>query len=29
VGLFTGFSAIYTSAGITLNSLYGKRMLPI
>jgi succinate-acetate transporter protein len=29
VGVFTGFSAIYTSAGITLNSLYEKRMLPI
>jgi succinate-acetate transporter protein len=29
VGVFTGFCAIYTSAGITLNSLYGKRMLPI
>jgi succinate-acetate transporter protein len=28
-GVFTGFSAIYTSAGITLNSLYGKTMLPI
>jgi succinate-acetate transporter protein len=28
-GVFTGFCAIYTSAGITLNSLYGKRMLPI
>lgn len=28
-GVLTGFCAIYTSAGITLNSLYGKRMLPI
>jgi len=28
-GIFCGFSAIYTSAGIILNSVYGRRILPI
>ncbi|MEM2865902.1 MAG: acetate uptake transporter [Candidatus Hadarchaeales archaeon] len=28
-GVFCGLSALYTSAGVVLNSVYGKRVLPL
>ncbi|MEM0359499.1 MAG: acetate uptake transporter [Candidatus Hadarchaeales archaeon] len=28
-GVFCGFSALYTSAGVILNSIYGRRVLPL